>query len=174
MLSIEIVNVIATTRIKGKINVISLSKELPNTKYNPAIFAGLVYRRTDKPTIILFESGRISSHGAKSEKTAKSAIVEILAEINKMGCVPKGVEIENITIQNVVGTANFGHEIDLESVYSTFPSSIYEPEQFPGLIYRPFNNSVVCLIFSTGKMVIAGATSENEVGKAFQAVANRM
>ena len=76
--------------------------------------------------------------------------------------------MEEINIENVVGTGDIGYDVDLESVMNYLPNAIYEPDQFPGITYRPFRSNLVCLIFSTGKVVIAGGKSEKEIKKAFQ------
>ena len=73
-----------------------------------------------------------------------------------------------LRIVNVVGSGYIGQTLDLEYLVNHLPHNIYEPEQFPGLMYRPFNDQVVCLIFSTGKIVIVGAKSESQILKTFQ------
>ncbi|MGA3289993.1 MAG: hypothetical protein ABSD42_07145 [Candidatus Bathyarchaeia archaeon] len=83
-----------------------------------------------------------------------------------MGAVFGAAEIEWIRIENVVGTVSLNKSIDLETLYLTLPASFYEPEQFPGLIYKPLGNSITCLIFSTGKMVVVGGRSENQIKEA--------
>lgn len=168
-MSLEIVNIIASAKIEGTIDVETLFQKLHNTSYNPEIFPGLVYRKFNrKPTIIMFASGKISSHGSRSEKIAIESINETLKEIDKLGCVVGGSEIRWIRIENVVGTANLFREIDLEQLYGNLTSAVYEPEQFPGLIYRQLEGSLTCLVFSTGKMVIVGGKSENQISEAFE------
>jgi len=84
----------------------------------------------------------------------------------------KGIVIQGrpqIQIQNIVASANLNVIVDLEKAAFVLPHSMYEPEQFPGLIYRMEKPRVVLLIFSSGKMVITGAKRENEV---FEAVNN--
>jgi transcription initiation factor TFIID TATA-box-binding protein len=167
-LTLEIVNIIATARIKGKINVEKIHALLTGSEYNPEIFCGLILKKnSDKPTRILFASGKISSHGAKSEKLALDAIEVTLKEITKMGAVSGISEFEWMRIENVVGCANLNKFMDLEELYSALPSGLYEPEQFPGLIYKPFKDSITCLVFASGKMVIAGGKSENQIKQAF-------
>jgi len=45
----------------------------------------------------------------------------------------------------------------------TLPRSMYEPEQFPGLIHRMLDPKTVILVFSSGKLVCAGARNEKDV-----------
>ena len=166
---ITIVNVVASTRIGGSIDIEALSLKLSNVKYQPKIFPGLIYRKS-KPqvTIIMFYNGKISCVGAKSEVEAEQAIQSTLKHIEHIGCTIGSTRTEDIKIENVVGSGAFGYELDLELIKSHLNNAIYEPEQFPGLIYRPFNDSTVCLIFSSGKVVIVGGKSENQIRKTFQ------
>ena len=59
----------------------------------------------------------------------------------------------------MVSTANLGGKVDLETAAVDMDNLMYEPEQFPGLIYRMKEPKVVLLIFASGKMVITGAKS---------------
>jgi transcription initiation factor TFIID TATA-box-binding protein len=171
-LSLQIVNIIASARIRGTIDILNLYEKLPDVSYDPEIFSGLIYRRLkQKPTIIMFASGKISSHGSKSVEQATKAIRDTLKEIEEIGCVDGSSEIEWIRIENMVGRADILKPIDLEKLYSTtLIGAIYEPEQFPGLICSPLRNSVKCLVFSTGKIVIVGAKSEGQLKEAFDVV----
>lgn len=174
LLTIDIVNVIATAQVPTNIDLESLSKELVGSQYHPAVFAGLVYRRLGKPTIIFFANGKVSSHGAKSEFEAKSAIIEVAEELIKSGHIYGKPKVDEIKIQNVVAKTSFNHKIYLEALYTELPFAIYEPEQFPALMYKPFKDSLVCLIFSTGRMIIVGAKSQIELEKAFQNVSSHL
>ena len=173
MSKINIVNIIASTRIEGSIDIETLSQKLSNATYEPEMFPGLIYRRIKpKSTIIMFLSGKISSHGAKSEDEAKQAIVTTIEEIEDIGCIIGSTKIGDINIENVVGSGDLGYELELEYIVSHLHYAMYEPDQFPGLIYRPFNDSVVCLMFSSGKVVIVGGKSENQIKKVFQDTEN--
>ncbi len=166
----RIVNVIASTKARGLIDIEELSQRLTNAQYNPEMFPGLVYRRLNKPTIIMFASGKITSHGAKSESKAKRAILEVLAEIQKYNCIIGKSEIDPISIENVVGSGSVSHNLDLINVNRIFLNSSFNPSRFPGLVWRPSVNSMVCLIFSTGKIVIAGSKSEIAIKRTFRRV----
>lgn len=166
---ITIVNIIASTRVEGSIDIETLALKMSGVQYEPEIFSGLIYRKTKpKITIIMFYSGKISSHGAKSEDEAKEAILTTLKEIDDIGCIIGRARMEDIEIVNVVGTGSLGYTPDIEYIHNHLCNVIYEPERFPGLLYRPYADSVVCLIFSSGKVVVVGAKSESQIAKAFQ------
>ena len=166
----KVVNIIATAKIKGTIDVLTLVDKTSTAEYNPEIFSGLVIRNKPEPTIIVFETGRVSSHGSKNEKDAKQAILRAIDLIKEKGCLVGSKELEWLRIENVVavGSLKACQRIDLERLYSTLRSSIYEPEQFPGLIHRPLGNNVTCLIFSSAKIVTVGGKSERQVQDAFE------
>jgi transcription initiation factor TFIID TATA-box-binding protein len=67
-----------------------------------------------------------------------------------------------------VASAILGGLIDLEKAAFTLGKTMYEPEQFPGLIYRMDEPKVVILLFASGKLVCTGAKKEQDV---FDAVA---
>ena len=95
--------------------------------------------------------------GAKSEKMAKRAVRKVVRKLREEGFIIMGKP--DITIENVVSTANLGGKVDLETAAAYMDNLMYEPEQFPGLIYRMKEPKVVLLIFASGKMVITGAKS---------------
>ena len=68
-----------------------------------------------------------------------------------------------ISIQNIVSSINLGGKIYLEKAAKTIPRSMYEPEQFPGLIHRMLDPKTVILLFASGKLVCTGAKKETEV-----------
>jgi len=48
----------------------------------------------------------------------------------------------------------------------------YEPEQFPGLVYRLENPKVVVLLFGSGKLIITGGKEPADAKKAVQKILN--
>lgn len=167
MVDVEIVNVVASTTVGERLDLEAISGVLKRVEYNPETFSGLVYRRRrPKATLIMFSTGKIVSVGTNSEKKAKAAIKATIREMKMKICSP-------IRIENVVAVANFGKEIDLESfAKSAYPHGnvMYEPDQFPGLIYRPKN--VVILIFHSGKVTVTGAKREKEAKEAVSILFN--
>ena len=99
--------------------------------------------------------------GAKSAKMVKSAIRKVVRELKKGDIIILGKP--KINVQNVVASSNFNHSVDLEMAADLLDNVMYEPEQFPGLIYRMRNPKVVILIFASGKLVITGAKSDKMV-----------
>jgi transcription initiation factor TFIID TATA-box-binding protein len=102
--------------------------------------------------------------GAKSEKEAIRAVNKVTKELKQQG-IPI-VSKPSIKIQNIVASAELNGEIDLENVVYKLKRVMYEPEQFPGAVYRMDEPKVVFLIFSAGKLVCVGAKKEQDVYEA--------
>ncbi len=114
--------------------------------------------------MLIFSSGKMVCTGAKSERQAKQAVTKIVDELNRKGIVIVGKP--NIVIQNIVASGGLGGTIDLEKSTYSLEKAMYEPEQFPGLIYRMDDPKVVILLFTSGNIVITGAKKEEEVHRA--------
>ncbi len=163
--NVRIENVVASVTLNQSIDLDVVFRNVPNVEYNPEQFPGLVFR-LDKPktATLIFASGKMVCTGAKSERDVYRAIKKIIKILRSSGIIIIG-EAET-KIQNIVASANLSAEIDLEKAALTLEDSMYEPEQFPGLIYRMRKPKVVLLLFSSGKIVCTGARQENEVYQA--------
>ncbi len=166
-MDVVIQNVVASGTLGHRIDLISILKTFPGVKYNPKKFPGLIFKlKRPKTTILIFSTGKMICTGAKSEKQAQSAIrltVRLLKE--------KGIVIlsrPQIEILNVVATTDMGDRVDIEMAEFSLSDVMYEPEQFPGLIYRMQEPKVVFLIFASGKLVCVGGKSEDLVHEAFE------
>jgi transcription initiation factor TFIID TATA-box-binding protein len=160
--AISIENVVASASIDQKIDLLSIMKVFSNVEYRPKQFPGLVFRlKRPKTATLIFGSGKMVCTGAKSEKMAISAVKKVVHELNSKGIVIQGKP--QIVIQNIVASANLRGKIDLETAADIMENVMYEPEQFPGLIYRMSNPKVVMLLFASGKLVCTGAKYEDMV-----------
>ena len=163
--SISIENIVASVTLNQKIDLNAIVKGNPTVEYRPKQFPGLVFRlKKPKTAILIFSTGKMVCTGAKSEKEAKRAIKKVVMELKKSGIIIVGKP--EIKIVNMVASANLSGRIELEDCAYSLDRNMYEPEQFPGLIYRMDDPKVVILLFSTGKIVCTGATKEEDVYKA--------
>ena len=149
-------------------NLVDILKVVPNSEYNPKRFPGLVYRsKRPKASTLIFSTGKMVCTGTKSEKLAISAVNRVVKELKAYGIIITGKPV--ITIQNMVASGNLHGSIDLELAADILENVMYEPEQFPGLIYRMQEPKTVLLLFASGKLVCTGAKSEAMV---YESVAN--
>ncbi len=161
----RIENIVATVILDHGLDLNLIEARIVDVEYNPDQFPGLIYRmQNPKVTALIFKSGKMVVTGTKSLKELVYAVKRILKTLQDHGIEIRGKP--KIQIQNIVASANLHVNVDLEKAAFVLPGSMYEPDQFPGLIYRMDKPRVVLLIFSSGKMVITGAKRENEVHEA--------
>lgn len=159
-------NVVSTVNLGVKLDLKKIALQARNAEYNPKRFAAVIMRiREPKTTALIFSSGKIVCTGAKSEDDSKLAARKYARIIQKLGF---NVKFQDFTIQNIVGSCDVGFPIRLEGLQSAHSNfSSYEPELFPGLIYRMHQPKIVLLIFVSGKIVITGAKLREEIKRAF-------
>jgi transcription initiation factor TFIID TATA-box-binding protein len=159
---VSIVNVVSSASIDQKMDLIKIEKKFPETEYNPDVFPGLVFRLTNpKTATLIFRTGKMVCTGAKSEELSIAAVNMVVQKLRKAKIKIKKDAI--ISVQNIVSSINLGGKIHLEKAARTLPRSMYEPEQFPGLIHRMLDPKTVILIFASGKLVCVGAKLETEI-----------
>lgn len=158
----EIQNVVATADLKTKIDLIAIFKVFRNVKYMPNRFPGLVFRlKRPKTATLIFSTGKMVCTGSKSAKLAKRAVNKVVKQLRGAGFIIN--DEPDVEIQNMVASAHVSSKVDLEGVADILDNIMYEPEQFPALIYRMVDPKVVILIFASGSIVITGAKSEEQV-----------
>ena len=168
--TIKIENVVASTTIGQELDLKSLALELDAAEYNSKQFPGLVYRtKNPKTAALIFRSGKIICTGAKSIDDVDVGLKSVFKNMRGVGI--KVVDEPQITVQNIVASADLGTGLNLNAIAIGLglENIEYEPEQFPGLVYRLSNPKVVVLLFGSGKLVITGgkkvADAEAAVGK---------
>ncbi len=161
-LDVEVVNVVASASLDQTFNLLDIVKNFRNVEYRPKKFPGLVFRiKRPKTATLIFSTGKMVCTGAKSEKLARRAVNKVVQELKDGGIVV--LNKPKIVIQNMVASGNLHSKIDLEVAADVLDNVMYEPEQFPGLIYRMQDPKTVLLLFSSGKLVCTGAKSEEMV-----------
>jgi len=164
--TVQIQNVVAAATLHQKVDLNAVMKSYPGTEYRPEQFPGLVFRiKRPKTATLIFSTGKMVCTGAKSEKEARRAIMTVVKELRNGGIVI--ITKPDIKVVNIVASASLGGKVDLEAV-STREKTMYEPEQFPGLIYRMDEPKVVILVFASGNLVCTGARKEQDVYDAVQ------
>ncbi len=159
---IEIVNVVASATIDQKLDLYDIQNRFPDVEYHPDTFPGAVFRlKNPKTATLLFSTGKMVCTGSKSEDLARKAVKTVVQKLRKDGIKIKKDAI--VTIQNIVSSINLGGKVHLEKAARSLPRSMYEPEQFPGLIHRMIDPKTVILIFASGKLVCTGAKTATDV-----------
>lgn len=162
---IKIQNIVATTNLGVAIPLVKLAETLSNTEYNPEQFPGLVMRiKEPKTSALIFSSGRIVCTGAKSMKKVREAVVNIIKNIEKIKIKVTGEP--KCVVQNMVASGSIGIDLNLNSLAVELENTEYEPEQFPGLVYKLPGTRATFLLFSNGKIVCTGTRSEKKLHEA--------
>ena len=143
--------------------------------YEPEQFPGLIYRlKEPKTATLLFRSGKVVCTGAKSLDQVKLAIDKVTTQIRKAGI---SLDSEpKIEVQNIVASSDLGQKINLNVIAITLGLERveYEPEQFPGLVYRLDQPKVVLLLFGSGKLVCTGARRPQDVEAAVDKITEEL
>lgn len=160
-------NVVATVNLNCKLDLKNIALRARNAEYNPKRFAAVIMRiREPKTTALIFASGKIVITGAKSEKQSRMAAQRYAKIINKLGF---NANFGDFKIQNIVSSCDTKFSIRLEGLaYAHSNYCSYEPELFPGLIYRMVKPKIVLLIFVSGKIVLTGAKVRDDIYQAFE------
>lgn len=163
-------NVVATCNLAIELDLKKIAMQARNAEYNPKRFAAVIMRvREPKTTALIFKSGKVVVTGAKSEQQAREAARKYARIIQKCGF--DNAKFTEFKIQNMVGSADVKFPIRLEGImYKHSLYSSYEPELFPGLIYRMVDPKIVLLIFVSGKVVLTGGKVVAEINDAFQMI----
>ena len=175
MPEVKVENIVASTSFSEKLDLDVIAQSLEEAEYEPEQFPGLVYRLAHpKTATLLFRSGKANCTGAKNIEDVRKTIDIISEKLKKLGMdVHKNLEI---VVQNMVATADLGGELNLSEVAISLglENVEYEPEQFPGLVYRIREPKVAMLLFGSGKIVCAGAKKVEDVSTAVETLLEKL
>ena len=175
MIEIKVQNIVASTKFAEKLDLDMIAQSLEEAEYEPEQFPGLVYRiKNPKTATLLFRSGAANCTGAKNIEDVRKAIDIIAEKLRELGMsIHKNLEI---VVQNMVATSDLGGDLNLNEVAVGLglENVEYEPEQFPGLVYRLNDPKVALLLFGSGKIVCAGARKTEDVSLAVDKVSKEL
>ena len=175
MIKIKVENIVASTIFAEKLDLDMIAQSLEEAEYEPEQFPGLVYRLKDpKTATLLFRSGKANCTGAKNLEDVKKTVDIIAEKLKKLGVdVYKDLDI---VIQNMVAISDVCGELNLTEVATGLglENIEYEPEQFPGLVYRIKDPKVAMLLFASGKIVCTGARSAEDALRAVEKLAEEL
>jgi len=162
---IQVVNIVVSASLEHDIPLEKMAATLSNTEYNPEQFPGLVIRiKEPKTSALIFSSGKIVCTGARTMENVEEAIRKIIKSLEKINVKIKITPV--INIQNIVASGSVGMALNLNHLAMKLENTEYEPEQFPGLVYKLPQAKATFLLFSNGKVVCTGTKSEEAVNQA--------
>lgn len=165
---INVVNLVGSLRLDRELDLGPLAQDLENTSYHPETYSSMIYRPKEDGSLSVLtpSSGKLAIVGATTKEELIWGTQDFLDELKELG-IQTGKTTDDILIQNIVATFEIERELDLSAVSIALglENTEYEPEQFPGVVYRGTNNSTI-LIFNSGKFVITGSKNYFEVVRA--------
>ena len=162
---LSVQNIVATASFNKPVSLIKLARTSTDVQYNPEQFPGLVLGiKKPKSKVLVFSSGNIVCTGTKSVQEVKKVIKEVMKHLRKIGV--KVREVPPITVQNIVASGSIPMTLNLNELALLLENTEYEPEQFPGLVYKLGNATF--LLFSNGKLVCTGTKNRPQLLEAMQ------
>jgi len=160
--SLKVQNIVATTSLGKPISLTKLARTQSNTEYNPETFPGLILRvKKPKSAVLVFTSGNLVCTGTKSIGQVKQVIETVIKQLKKMNV--KITEKPKINVQNIVASGSIDIMLNLNILALELENTEYEPEQFPGLVYKLIEPTATFLLFSNGKLVCTGTKNKKQL-----------
>ena len=165
-MDLKIENIIASKNAAVEINPEDFLDVLENTEYNPSKFPGLIVKvKFPKSTVLIFRSGKVVSSGCRTIEDAEKSIDIV---IDKMKSKSSDINPDEMKIHNIVASFNINGKIkldDLAPLLEVDGEVSYNPEKFPGVIFKDLGKGMAALIFDNGKVIITGGRSMEDTGE---------
>lgn len=159
---LKVQNIVATASLGKEVSLTKLARSQSNTEYNPEQFPGLVLRvEKPKSAVLVFSSGNLVCTGTKSVAQVKEVIKAVMKQIGKIGV--RITTVPKITVQNIVASGSIDLQLNLNVLALQLENTEYEPEQFPGLVYKLVEPTATFLLFSNGKLVCTGTKNKQQL-----------
>ena len=163
----KIQNIVATTSLGKPVPLTKLARTQPNTEYNPTTFPGLVLRvKEPKSAVLVFSSGNLVCTGTKSVSQVRQVIQAVIKQLRKINVKITAKPV--ITVQNIVASGSINLKLNLNFLALEMPNTEYEPEQFPGLVYKLIEPNATFLLFTNGKLVCTGTKNKQQLEYSMQ------
>jgi len=160
--SLKVQNIVATTSLGKPVSLTKLARTQSNTEYNPEQFPGLVLRvKKPKSAVLVFSSGNLVCTGTKSIGQVKQVIEQVIKQLRKINV--RVTDKPKINVQNIVASGSIDLTLNLNMLALELENTEYEPEQFPGLVYKLEEPTATFLLFSNGKLVCTGTKNKKQL-----------
>ncbi len=184
---VSVVNIVASGKFDVELDLASVAEDLEGihgiSEVEHSRRRGnrlLIYFNDNECLGILAPTGVYVFTGGDTHEEVNKAKKYLFNALSELGIIsgadPNSNEVEHdFEVKNLVCTADLGRDINLDalSIALGLENTEYEPEQFPGLVYRPPNNGTL-LVFATGKVVINGVTTESAAASEFADLINKI
>ncbi len=170
---IKVENIVASVSLGITIPLNKIVSKVEGMEYEPEQFPGLVYRmKNPKAAALVFGTGKVICTGARNMKDIKEVFNKVVKVVRSSGTkAPKEFEVQ---VENIVASAKIDNSLNLDTIAFKLEESEYEPEQFPGLVYRMTKPKVAFLFFGTGKIICTGARNMKDIKEALGKVYKKL
>jgi transcription initiation factor TFIID TATA-box-binding protein len=174
-IDIKVENVVANARIADELDLQYIESRLEDAVFTKKKFPGLVYRtRNPKSAFLIFRSGKVVCTGSKTKEGVRAVMDKLSADLRSLG-----IDVEEhpeFKVQNIVASAKIGKELNLGAIVVglELEGMEYEPEVFPGLVYRIKDPKSAILIFSSGRLVITGGKTVEDCEKSVEVLLDKL
>jgi transcription initiation factor TFIID TATA-box-binding protein len=166
-ISLKVQNIVATTSLGKPVSLTKLARTQSNTEYNPETFPGLILRvKKPKSAVLVFTSGNLVCTGTKSIQQVKQVIDSVIRQLRRINV--KITEKPKINVQNIVASGSIEIMLNLNVLALELENTEYEPEQFPGLVYKLTEPTATFLLFSNGKLVCTGTKNKQQLDESMK------
>jgi len=172
---IKVENVIATAKIGENLNLFKISSSIEDAEYDPENFPGIIFNLKNPKTVtLIFRSGRVVCTGAHSLEDAQAAIDIVIKKLESAE-----IEVEadaEMKVKTIVTSTDFGRELDLKKIAKILDVEKveYDPEEFPGLIYKVREQGPEFLMFDSGVVVCTGCKKTKQIEKFVGEIADKL
>jgi transcription initiation factor TFIID TATA-box-binding protein len=165
--NLKIQNIVATTSLGTKVPLVKLVRSQENTTYNPETFPGLILRiKKPKSAVLVFSSGNLVCTGTKNASQVREVVSQVIKQLKKINIKVQGKP--KIFVQNIVASGSINLNLNLNKLALVLENAEYEPEQFPGLVYKLNEPNATFLLFSNGKLVCTGTRNKIQLEEAMK------
>ena len=174
--NLEIVNMVAVGNLGKELDLAEISEDVAEAEYDPETYNGLYIRFKENPLIVVFRTGKYIVSGGNSIEELEKGRKSLLELFQDLGIITESFRDHEFSVVNYVCQANLNRDLDLNavSIGLGLEKTEYEPEQFPGLVYRPPNSEAVLLIFASGKVIVTGSEELEPAKEAFHGLRNKL
>lgn len=172
------VNIVGSGLLPVEVDLDSLARDFDSDhcNYDPEVHPGLYLRSSEEdPLVVLYRTGKYIITGAETPEQLEHTRNWLLSSLADLGLLTQPDD-QFFEIRNIVYTADIGEKVNLNALAIGLGLELteYEPEQFPGLVYRPENSDCVILVFASGKVVVTGTPDRSHAVEAFQNLVDRV
>jgi transcription initiation factor TFIID TATA-box-binding protein len=164
---LKIQNIVATSSLGVPVPLTKLARTQSDIEYNPETFPGLVLRiKKPKSAVLVFSSGNLVCTGTKSTAQVRKVVIEVIKKVKKIGV--KVTKKPKINVQNIVASGSINLMLNLNLLALELENTEYEPEQFPGLVYKLMEPPATFLLFTNGKLVCTGTKNKEQLDESMK------